>query len=91
MIHSLRLRLVAAGLLLGTLAPVVHAQPAPRATAPKVEYLKKTVYEFDNDRVIGTIVRPDGDLLTGQGRRQADPLYRPRQNFIPELVLSASR
>ena len=62
---------------------VVAAVAAARETAATV-----TRFDFDNDILIGEIVRPDGGLVDALRSVHRESLLRPRLSFVPELVKS---
>ena len=48
----------------------------------------RTEYSFDDDVVVGDLVRPDeGDIVVRQ-RGKESSLITVRQNFVPELLKS---
>jgi hypothetical protein len=51
-------------------------------------YEEETSYDFSDDYVEGQLVRPDGDLITGQRHGKQSSLIRIRADFIPEMVQS---
>lgn len=67
-------------------------EPAPEvgqtggATGPIYE--DETTYDFSDDYVEGQLVRPDGELVTGQRHGKESSLVRIRADFIPEMVQS---
>lgn len=60
-----------------------------QGTGPKVEYKKKTVYDFDDDLVEGELQRPDGEYIDTRGKAKHSSLIKIRENFIPEMLKSA--
>ena len=50
---------------------------------------KKTVYDFDDDVVEGTLVKPEGDYLQSRQRGAQSSLIKIRDNFVPEMLKSA--
>ena len=69
----------------------VAAQPVPEAggqTQGGVIYEEETTYDFEDDFVEGQLVRPDGELVTGQRHGKESSLIRIRADFIPEMVQS---
>lgn len=69
-----------------TTASTVFAQGK---AAPKVEYKKQTVYDFDDDIVEGELQRPDGEMIDTIKKADHSSLIKIREHFIPELVKSA--
>lgn len=53
-----------------------------------VVYERTTTYDFEDDYVEGQLLRPDGDMVTGQRRGKESSLIRIRQDFVPEMVQS---
>ncbi len=53
-----------------------------------VVYERTTTYDFEDDFVEGQLLRPDGELVTGQRRGKESSLIRIRQDFVPEMVQS---
>jgi hypothetical protein len=88
--------LVAAGLLLA-LAGAVRAQdpaaqPAPGGgeAAPRVEYEKKTVINFDEDTIEGDLKRPDGEYVESRKKVQHSNLIRIREDWRDKVMQSSS-
>jgi hypothetical protein len=54
-----------------------------------VVYQKKTVYDFEDDVVEGTLVKPEGDYLQSRQRGKHSSLIKIRDNFVPEMLKSA--
>lgn len=54
-----------------------------------VVYRKKTEYDFEDDVVEGSFVRPEGDYLSARRRARHSSLIRIRENFVPEMLKSA--
>lgn len=50
---------------------------------------KKTVYDFEDDVVEGTLVKPEGDYLQSRQRGKQSSLIKIRDNFVPEMLKSA--
>lgn len=82
--------LIACSILLA--ASAVVAQPVPEAGGQSqgsgVIYETETTYDFEDDFVEGQLVRPDGELVTGQRHGKESSLIRIRADFIPEMVQS---
>ena len=77
-----------------TLAGVSFAQPGGGTTAedpnnPGVVYKKNTEYDFEDDLVEGSFVRPEGDYLDSRRKGRYSSLIRIRENFVPEMLKSA--
>lgn len=56
---------------------------------PSVIYKKKTEYDFDDDLVEGSFVKPEGDFLSSRRGGRHSSLIRIRENFVPEMLKSA--
>lgn len=56
---------------------------------PNVVYKKKTEYDFDDDLVEGSFVKPEGDYLSSRRGGRHTSLIRIRENFVPEMLKSA--
>ena len=52
-------------------------------------YKKRTVYDFEDDVVEGTLVKPEGDYLQSRQRGKQSSLIKIRDNFVPEMLKSA--
>ena len=61
----------------------------PDANDPTVVYRKKTEYDFEDDVVEGSFVRPEGEYLDARRRARHSSLIRIRENFVPEMLKSA--
>lgn len=68
-----------AGLLL--LASSVSAQETQR----------ETNFNFEEDVVTGTLVRPDQETVTGLRRGKESSLIKIRKDFVTEMVQSVER
>ncbi|QDG49973.1 hypothetical protein FIV42_04225 [Persicimonas caeni] len=53
-----------------------------------VQYQKETVYDFEGDDVTGSLVKPDGENITGQTHGKTSSLIKIRSDFIPEMLES---
>jgi hypothetical protein len=73
---------------LGMLAQPVLGQAPPRADKAQPQYVKR--YDFDNDKVIGALVQPEGVAVDGRGRARHRSLVQPRQSFLGEMIKSAA-
>ena len=56
---------------------------------PGVVYRKNTEYDFEDDVVEGSFVRPEGEYLDARRRARYSSLIRIRENFVPEMLKSA--
>ena len=76
------------------LTGVSVAQPGGNTTSedpnnPGVVYKKNTEYDFEDDLVEGSFVRPEGDYLDSRRKGRYSSLIRIRENFVPEMLKSA--
>ncbi len=86
------------GLALGAavflVASSASAQDAPAdgtvdPNNPGVVYKKTTEYDFEDDVVEGSFVRPEGEYLDARRSARHSSLIRIRDNFVPEMLRSA--
>lgn len=75
---------LAATMVLMSVAAVGFAQDDDGAEGEPQE----TVYDFEGDTVEGSLMRPDGDLMSGQRHGKESSLIDIRADFIPEMVRS---
>lgn len=54
-----------------------------------VVYRRQTEYDFEDDVVEGSFVRPEGEYLDSRRRARHSSLIRIRENFVPEMLKSA--
>lgn len=64
-----------------------RSQPLPTGTHT-VMYKDKTVYDFDADEVVGTMVSPDSVMVDGRLGPRFGSMLKPRASFQPELLKS---
>ena len=76
-------------LLFLALPLVASAQAKKEAPAPKVEYEKKTVINFDDDTIQGDLTRPDGEYVEARKRVNHSNLIKIREEWR-EKVKQAS-
>lgn len=90
MAKGLKLMLASAAFALPSQGLV--AQPAPEVGVDQqrgaTEYQRETTYDFEDDYVEGSLLGPDGDLVTGQRHGKESSLVRIRADFVPEMVQS---
>lgn len=79
--------LIVAAMLALTAAPAL-AQDVVDPDTGEI-YKKKTVYDFEDDVVEGTLVKPEGDYLQSRQRGKQSSLIKIRDNFVPEMLKSA--
>lgn len=85
--------LVAGGLLLASVS-TASAQDADDDVIvdpenPGIVYKKKTEFDFEDDVVEGSFVRPEGDYIDSRRGGRYSSLIRIRENFVPEMLKSA--
>jgi len=56
-----------------------------------VTYKDRTLYDFDAEEVVGTLQRPDSEIVTGRVKSRHESLVQPRGSFIPELLHSVEQ
>lgn len=81
------------GVLLGTVS-LAAAQDTDEDVIvdpnnPGVVYKKKTEFDFEDDVVEGSFVRPEGDYIDSRRGGRYSSLIRIRENFVPEMLKSA--
>jgi hypothetical protein len=69
-------------------AGAAFAQDKKEGDGKKVEYKKKTTYDFEDDMVEGELLKPEGDVLSARKRGKTSSLIKIRENFVPEMVKS---
>lgn len=74
----------AIALLIVSVATVSFAQDDAGADGQPQE----TVYDFEGDTVEGALLRPEGDLMSGQRHGKESSLIDIRADFIPEMIRS---
>lgn len=74
---------IAVALLVMSVATVALAQDEGGDAEPQ-----ETVYDFEGDTVEGALLRPEGDLMSGQRHGKESSLIEIRADFIPEMVRS---
>jgi len=72
-------------------AELTSASTSVKATAGQalITYKQKTSYDFDDDQVEGSVLQPDGDIVSGRGKSHHESLVKARTTFIPEMFKSA--
>lgn len=56
---------------------------------PGVVYKKETTYDFEDDVVEGSFIRPEGEYLDARRAARHSSLIRIRESFVPEMLKSA--
>ena len=81
------------GTLLWVMLAVVplgaSAQEAKGQPAPRIEYEKKTVINFEDDTIEGDLKRPDGEYVEARQKVDHSNLIRIREDWR-DKVLQAS-
>ena len=87
------LRLCALMIALFLVPCAANAQDAlpeiPTDGTDGVVYKKNTEYDFEDDNIEGSFVRPEGEYLDARRRARYSSLIRIRKDFIPEMLKSA--
>ena len=66
---------------LGAVAQDKKAQPAP-----KIEYEKKTVINFEDDTIEGDLKRPDGEYVEARQKVEHSNLIKIREDWREKLM-----
>jgi hypothetical protein len=61
------------------------------SSASAEETQKETNFNFEEDVVTGTLVRPDQETVTGLRRGKESSLIKIRKDFVTEMVQSVER
>ncbi|MCP4499578.1 MAG: adventurous gliding motility protein CglF [Deltaproteobacteria bacterium] len=86
-----RKALVRAGLLgLAAIGTAMFLQWAPAANAQDVQYKKKTVINFEDDTIEGSLKTPDGQYIEAKRAARHKSLIRIRSEFRREVLSSIS-
>jgi hypothetical protein len=56
------------------------------APAPKVEYEKKTVINFEDDTIQGDLTRPDGEYVEARKKVQHSNLIKIREDWREKVM-----
>ncbi len=62
------------------------AQSKKDAPAPKVEYEKKTVINFEDDTIQGDLTRPDGEYVEARKKVQHSNLIKIREDWREKVL-----
>jgi len=63
--------------------------PAEGEAGAKVEYEKKTVINFEDDTLEGTLKRPDGEYVESRKKVQHSNLIRIREDWRDKVMQSS--
>ena len=66
------------------------AQAKKEAPAPKVEYEKKTVINFEDDTIQGDLTRPDGEYVEVRKKVQHSNLIKIREEWRDKVKQAAA-
>jgi hypothetical protein len=85
------MRTILASLLLALpLAGAAQSAPAPQGDqAPKVEYERKTVINFEDDTIEGDLKRPDGEYVEARRKVDHSNLIRIREDWRDKVMQSS--
>ena len=75
-------------LLALSLPLLAEAQAKKEAPAPKVEYEKKTVINFEDDTIQGDLTRPDGEYVEARKKVQHSNLIKIREDWREKVLLA---
>jgi hypothetical protein len=83
--------LLAAMILALPLAGAAQSAPPAQggAPAPKVEYEKKTVINFEDDTIEGDLKRPDGEYVEARRKVDHSNLIRIREEWRDKVMQSS--
>jgi hypothetical protein len=71
---------------LAVAAPLLAGAQQKDAPAPKIEYEKKTVINFEDDTIEGDLKRPDGEYVEARQRVDHSNLIRIRENWRDKVM-----
>lgn len=77
-----------AGIDLGAALAQTQAPQADGKNAAQVRYQKTTRFDFDNDEVEASPMRPNGETVDGIRKLRQSSLVQARTNFKPEMLKS---
>lgn len=75
-------------LIAAALPLLAGAQAKKDAPAPKVEYEKKTVINFEDDTIQGDLTRPDGEYVEARKKVHHSNLIKIRENWREKVLLA---
>jgi hypothetical protein len=73
-------------LLLAAPGVAVAQSQAAEKPAPRVEYEKKTVINFEDDTIEGDLKRPDGEYVEARRRVSHSNLIQIRENWRDKVM-----
>jgi hypothetical protein len=80
---------VVAVTLLGAGAALAQEDVVTDGENPGVVYKKETTYDFEDDVVEGSFIRPEGEYLDSRRAARHSSLIKIRESFVPEMLKSA--
>ena len=73
----------------GALALPAAAQDTTITETDRVEYNKKTLIDFSDVTIEGELTKPEGSYIVNRKVSKFSRLITVRENFVPELKVSA--
>lgn len=64
------------------------AEVGEEQSSGDVQYQERTEYDFEGDDVTGSLIKPDGENITGETHGKTSSLINIRADFIPEMLES---
>jgi hypothetical protein len=71
------------------LLPLLAAAQEKSQPAPKVEYEKKTVINFEDDTIEGDLKRPDGEYVEARQKVDHSNLIKIREDWREKVMQSS--
>jgi hypothetical protein len=85
----MRTLLLTIGMMLAAASPLAAAAQQKNDGAPKVEYEKKTVINFEDDTIEGDLKRPDGEYVEARQKVEHSNLIRIREDWKDKVMQSS--
>ncbi len=77
-------------LTMAVVLPLLAAAQEKKAeAAPRVEYEKKTVINFEDDTIEGDLKRPDGEYVEARQKVEHSNLIRIREDWREKVMQSS--
>ena len=70
-------------------APLLASAQQKAEPAPKVEYEKKTVINFEDDTIEGDLKRPDGEYVEARQKVDHSNLIKIREDWRDKVMQSS--
>ena len=70
-------------------APLLARAQQKAEPAPKVEYEKKTVINFEDDTIEGDLKRPDGEYVEARQKVEHSNLIKIREDWRDKVMQSS--